>query len=57
MPDEFTDKIVEELAKQFPVREAYHDVVSPAAKEVGSALADMIKVLRLAFAPVSELSR
>lgn len=43
--------IVNELAKHLPVKEAYADVVSPAAKQVGLLAEDIVKTLRLALVP------
>jgi hypothetical protein len=52
MPDEVTDKTIEALAKQIPIREMYGDLAAPATKEVGKALSDVMKVIRLALAPL-----
>jgi Abortive infection alpha len=52
MSDEVTDKIIEELAKQIPIKQVYGDLASPATKEVGKSLTDIVKVLRLVLAPI-----
>jgi hypothetical protein len=52
MPDEFTNKTIEELAKQIPAKEIYGDLASPATREVGEIFADLVKTLRLALAPI-----
>ncbi|WP_165405340.1 Abi-alpha family protein [Bradyrhizobium genosp. SA-3] len=44
--------VATELVKQIPIKEAYHDGLSPAMQETGSALADFVKTLRLALAPL-----
>jgi hypothetical protein len=44
--------VATELVKQVPIKEAYQDGLSPAVRETGSALADFVKTLRLALAPL-----
>ncbi|MCA1510255.1 DUF4393 domain-containing protein [Bradyrhizobium sp. NBAIM01] len=44
--------VATELVKQVPIKEAYQDGVSPAMRETGSALADFVKTLRVALAPL-----
>jgi hypothetical protein len=56
MDDNITDKIIEHLAKQIPVREVYNDLAAPATKEVGKVLSDVIKVVSLALAPIQFLA-
>ena len=41
----------EALAKQLPVKQLYKEAVSPAAKESGLILADLVKTIRLALVP------
>jgi hypothetical protein len=41
----------EALAKQLPVPQLYDDSLSPAAKQAGLILADIVKTLRLALVP------
>ncbi len=45
-----------ELAKQLPVKRVYKEGLSPAVREIGGTLADVMKVLRLALAPVQALA-
>jgi hypothetical protein len=48
---------VKELVKQLPVKAAYNDALSPAAKEAGAALKDVVKALYLAVgAPIQYLA-
>lgn len=53
MPEaqDFTTAVATELVKQLPVKDAYSDVMSPGAKQVGGAIEDITKTLRLALAP------
>ncbi|CAN7312782.1 DUF4393 domain-containing protein [Bradyrhizobium sp. LjRoot220] len=44
--------VATELVKQVPIKEAYHDGLSPAVRETGSALTDFVKTIRLALAPL-----
>ena len=44
--------VATELVKQVPIKEVYEDGLSPAVRETGSALADFVKTLRLALAPL-----
>jgi hypothetical protein len=44
--------VATELVKQVPIKEVYHDGFSPAVQETGSALADLVKTMRLALAPL-----
>lgn len=44
--------LIQELAKQLPVKDIYHDAGSPAVKEAGSIAEDLMKALHLALAPV-----
>lgn len=44
--------VATELVKQVPIKEVYHDGLSPAVRETGSALTDFVKTLRLALAPL-----
>jgi hypothetical protein len=46
----------EELAKKVPVEQAYDDVASPAAKQVGSALESTVKAARWLLAPIDYLA-
>jgi hypothetical protein len=41
----------EALAKQLPIPQLYEDALSPAAKQAGLILADIVKTLRLALVP------
>jgi len=52
MPDELTDKIIEEIAKKIPIQEAYDDLAAPAMKELGKVFPDIVKVLRLVLLPI-----
>lgn len=53
MSAELITKAAEGLAKQvLPVKEAYDDAVSPAAKQVGNLLSDLTKTIMLVLAPV-----
>ena len=52
MPDEFTNQVIAELARQIPAKEIYGDLASPAAKGLGSLSADLVKVIHLALAPI-----
>jgi len=51
-----SDKFIEELAKQLPVKDAYDDSVKPSAEEVGRITSDLIKVISLVLAPVQYLA-
>jgi len=44
--------VATELVKQVPIKEVYKDGLSPAVQETGSALADFVKTIRLALAPL-----
>jgi hypothetical protein len=44
--------VAAELVKQAPIKEVYQDGLAPAVRETGSALADFVKTLRLALAPL-----
>jgi Abortive infection alpha len=44
--------VATELVKQVPIKEVYRDGLSPAVQETGSALADFVKTIRLALAPL-----
>ena len=44
--------VVAEIAEQLPIKQIYDDGFSPSVREGGSALTDLIKTLRLAFAPI-----
>lgn len=44
--------VATELVKQVPIKEVYHDGLSPAVQETGLALTDFVKTLRLALAPL-----
>lgn len=50
------EDFAKEMAKQLPVKEAYSDAVSPAAKQVGELGEDLVKVLRLVLFPVQHLA-
>lgn len=43
--------IAQEVAKQLPVKEAYTDLASPAARQLGRAAEDIAKTLRIALLP------
>lgn len=47
MADDFIEKIAEKL----PVRQAYDDLVSPPAKQLGTLAEEILKTLRLALIP------
>jgi hypothetical protein len=49
------DDFAKELAKQLPVKEVYKDAVSPAAKQAGQLMTDIIKTIQLALAPLQFL--
>jgi hypothetical protein len=51
MSKDGSDDLAKELAKQLPIKELYADAASPAAKQTGQLLEDIIKTLRLALAP------
>jgi Abortive infection alpha len=44
--------VATELVKQVPIKEVYKDGLSPAVRETGSVLADFVKTIRLALAPL-----
>lgn len=48
--------IATEVVKQLPLKQAYEDTLQPAAKELGQIGADLVKVARLALAPVQLLA-
>ena len=56
MPDDFTNQVIAELAKQIPAKEIYGDLASSTAQEIGSASAELVKVLHLALAPIQFLA-
>lgn len=41
-----------EIGKQVPVKEAYQDAASPAARQVGATLEDVVKCIRLVGFPI-----
>jgi hypothetical protein len=43
---------IEEVAKLIPIKEAYGDLMSPAAKQTGVLLEDIAKTIRLALFPI-----
>jgi len=51
-----TEKAIEEIAKNLPVKQIYEDGVSGATKQVGHALTDIAKTLRLALFPFQALA-
>lgn len=54
MPSEadLATAIATEVAKQIPVKEAYDDALKPGAKQVGTLVEDITKVILLGLAPV-----
>jgi Abortive infection alpha len=44
--------VATKLVKQVPIKEVYKDGLSPAVRETGSVLADFVKTIRLALAPL-----
>jgi hypothetical protein len=50
--DDPTTEFAKELARQLPVKTAYKDIASPAAKQTGQLLQDVVKAVQLALAPV-----
>jgi hypothetical protein len=54
-PTDPVGEFAKELAKQFPVKAAYDDVVSPPARQVGQVLTDVVKTIQLALAPLQVL--
>jgi hypothetical protein len=51
-----TTEFAKELARQIPAKELYGDAVSPAAKQTGQILSDIVKVIQLALAPFQLLA-
>jgi hypothetical protein len=47
-----TNAIAKELAKQIPLKKIYKDGLAPATQETGKLLADVVKTIRLALAPL-----
>lgn len=54
LPDPVTEA-AKELVKQLPVKALYKDALSPAVKQTGTALEDLVKVVRLLLAPVHSI--
>ena len=54
LPDPVTEA-AKELVKQLPVKALYKDALSPAVKQTGTALVDLVKVVRLVLAPVHSI--
>lgn len=50
------EKAIEEIAKNLPVKQVYEDAVSGATKQVGHALTDVAKSIRLALFPFQALA-
>ncbi|MGU3388520.1 DUF4393 domain-containing protein [Methylobacterium sp. D53M] len=48
--------IATEIGKQVPVKQAYEDVGSPAARQVGATLEDVVKCVRLLGFPIQWLA-
>jgi hypothetical protein len=51
-----TSEFAKELARQLPVKAMYDDVASPAAKQTGQILTDIVKTIQLALAPLQFFS-
>jgi hypothetical protein len=49
-------EFAKELAKQLPVKAIYEDAVSPAVKQTGQLVTDIVKVIQLALAPLQFLA-
>ena len=49
-------EFAKELARKLPVEAAYQEVVSPAAKQTGQLVADIVKTIQLALAPIQFLA-
>jgi hypothetical protein len=49
------EEFAKEIAKQLPLKVAYLDAIKPAAKQSGQLLADIVKTLQLALAPLQVL--
>ena len=47
------EKVVDAIVRELPIKEAYRDALSPAAKQVGHLAEDIVKVVRLALLPVT----
>jgi hypothetical protein len=48
-------EFAKEVAHQLPVKEIYNDAGSPAARQSGQLLADLVKTIQLALAPIQFL--
>jgi hypothetical protein len=46
------EDVAEKLASQLPIKDLYRDAAAPAAKQSGQLLADLVKCIQLALAPV-----
>lgn len=51
-----TEKAIEEIAKNLPIKQIYEDAASGATKQVGHALTDVAKTIRLALFPIQALA-
>src|SRR5262252_5750093 len=51
-PTDPVGEFAKELAKQFPVKAVYDDVVAPPARQAGQVLTDIVKTIQLALAPL-----
>ncbi|MCR6635171.1 Abi-alpha family protein [Devosia sp.] len=49
---DLTTAVAVEVAKQLPIKDAYGDILSPAAKQAGGLVEDLAKTIRLALAPL-----
>ena len=49
-------EFAKELAKQLPVKAIYEDAASPAVKQTGQIVTDIVKVIQLALAPLQFLA-
>jgi hypothetical protein len=47
------EDVVNAIAKQLPIKDAYTDAIKPAAKQLGQLGEDILKALRLALFPVT----
>jgi hypothetical protein len=54
-PADATTEFAKELARQLPLKAVYDDLASPATKQTGQLLQDVVKAIQLALAPVQVL--
>ena len=54
-PDRLDD-VVSEIVRQLPIRDLYEDAIREPGKELGGAVGDIVKAVRLALAPIQFLA-